>query len=103
MFVSDWCHEFFDTSTVPEPLAFSQPPVNPALPARKSTSPPSRFRGPTVTNTLGTGSKRVYLDLQAQPPNVAYPPRPVPGSIADMDVVMDNCDFSEDKVQIQLK
>ncbi|CAL1695281.1 unnamed protein product [Somion occarium] len=82
---------------IPEQLAFSKPPTNPALPARKSTSPPARFRGPIVTNTLGIGSKRVYLDLQSQPPNVAYPPRPVPGSIADMDVVMDHCDFSQDK------
>lgn len=52
-----------------------------------------------VTKTKGIGSKRVYLDIQAQPPNVAYPPRPVPGSVADLDIVMDNCDFSENKVR----
>ena len=37
---------------------------------------------------------------QSRPPNVAYPPRPVPGSAADLDIVMDNCDFSENKVRI---
>lgn len=44
------------------------------------------------------GAKRVYLDLQAKLPNVAYPPRPVPGSVADLDVIMDYCDFSQNKV-----
>ena len=52
-----------------------------------------------MTNTVGIGAKRVYLDIQAKPPNVAYPPRPMPGSVADMDVVMDHCDFSQNKVR----
>lgn len=38
------------------------------------------------------------MDLQAQPPNVAYPRRPVAGSIADLDIIMEHCDFSEHKV-----
>lgn len=33
------------------------------------------------------------------PPNVAYPPRPVPGSVADMDVIMKHCNFSAHKVR----
>ena len=76
--------------------------VNPALPPPKKPTLPSRFRPPpksTVTTTKGIGSKRVYLDIQARPPNVAYPPRPVPGSVIDLDIIMDNCDFSEGKVR----
>ncbi|EMD41993.1 hypothetical protein CERSUDRAFT_90589 [Gelatoporia subvermispora B] len=79
---------------IPTQLGFTTPPPNPALPARKAATIPSRFRSPIVSNTVGTGAKRVYPDIQAQPPNVAYPPRPPPGSVADLDVVMDHCDFS---------
>jgi len=42
---------------------------------------------------MGHGPKRVYLDIQARPPNVAYPPRPVPGSVADLDLIMDFCEY----------
>lgn len=83
---------------VPETIGLTTPPINPALPPRKSSTIPSRFRPPSVTNTLGIGAKRVYLDIQSKPPNVAYPPRPLPGSVADMDVVMEHCDFSQNKV-----
>lgn len=76
--------------------------LNPALPPLKRPTPPPKYRPPpkaTFSTTRGVGSKRVYLDIQASPPNVAYPPRPVPNSIADLDVIMDHCDFSEDKVR----
>ncbi|KAL7285220.1 hypothetical protein ACG7TL_000313 [Trametes sanguinea] len=82
---------------IPETIGLTTPPINPALPPRKSSTIPTRFRPPSVTNTVGIGAKRVYLDIQAKPPNVAYPPRPMPGSVADMDVVMDHCDFSQNK------
>ena len=85
---------------VPEQIGLTEEPVNPALPPSKKALP-SRFRPPpksTFTSTRGIGSKRVYLDIQARPPNVAYPPRPVPGSVADLDVVMEHCDFSQNKV-----
>ncbi|KAI0639819.1 hypothetical protein C8Q77DRAFT_1045214 [Trametes polyzona] len=82
---------------IPETIGFSSPPLNPALPPRKSSTIPTRFRPPSVTDTAGIGAKRVYLDIQAKPPNVAYPPRPLPGSVADMDVVMEHCDFSQNK------
>ncbi|KAI0080292.1 hypothetical protein K474DRAFT_1704843 [Panus rudis PR-1116 ss-1] len=82
---------------IPEPIGLTTPPINPALPARKSTSPPPRFRSPIVTNSLGVGSKRHYVDLQAPVPDVGYPPRPVPGSVADMDVILEHCDFSTGK------
>lgn len=87
---------------VPENLRLRSVPDNPSLPPRKA-SIPSRFRpppGPITTTTNGIGPRRVYLDIQSQPPDVAYPPRPVPGSIADLDVVMEHCDFSEKKVRL---
>ncbi|KAG6334497.1 hypothetical protein ID866_4592 [Astraeus odoratus] len=85
---------------IPEQIGMTEPPLNPALPPRKAPTLPSRFRpppGPVSTTTRGDGPRRVYLDIQSQPPNVAYPPRPVPGSVADLDIVMDNCDFSQNK------
>ncbi|OCH94781.1 hypothetical protein OBBRIDRAFT_789030 [Obba rivulosa] len=82
---------------IPTQLGFTTPPLNPALPARKAATIPSRFRSPIVTNTVGTGAKRIYPDVQAQPPDVAYPPRPPPGGVADLDVVMENCDFSANR------
>ena len=51
-----------------------------------------------VTESRGKGAKRIYLDIQSQPPNVAYPPRPVSGSVADMDHIMKHCDFGQTKV-----
>lgn len=51
------------------------------------------------TDTYGVGPKRVYLDNQSRYPNVAYPPRPVPGSVADMDMIMKHCNFSTGKVR----
>ena len=91
-------HLFF---AVPEQIGFTSVQTNPALPPRNKPTIPSRFRqplGPIITDTVGTGSKRVYLDIKSSPPDVAYPPRPVPGSVADLDVIMEHCDFSEGKV-----
>lgn len=74
-------------------------PVNPALPPRKTTipSPLTEEASEYVTSTHGSGPERIYLDIQSQRPNVAYPPRPIPGSIADLDIVMEHCDFSKKK------
>ncbi|KAH9937185.1 uncharacterized protein B0H18DRAFT_969493 [Fomitopsis serialis] len=84
---------------LPKQLGLSAPPYNPALPAKKSATIPSRYRSPTATDTIGTGSKRVYLDIQAKHPNVAYPPRPVSGSVADLDAVMEHCEFPKKYVR----
>jgi hypothetical protein len=60
---------------------------------------------------------RKYLDIQHDNSTVAYPPRPIPGnnffalvnsglpeyvtgSIADMNIIMENCDFSRKKVSV---
>ena len=50
-----------------------------------------------MTDSHRAGAARAYLDLQSRPPDVAYPPRPVPGSVADLDIIMKHCDFSQDK------
>ncbi|KAJ7130202.1 hypothetical protein C8R44DRAFT_665278 [Mycena epipterygia] len=89
--------------SIPKQIGLSQPPLNPALPSKPRKIVPSRYRPPstvvvsTDTDTLGVGPKRLYLDIQSTPPHVSYPPRPVPGSVADLDVVMKHCDFSQGK------
>ncbi|KAF4623773.1 hypothetical protein D9613_001702 [Agrocybe pediades] len=79
---------------VPEQIRLKSLLDNPALPRRQT---PQTLHGPYATETRGTGSKRIYLDIQSAPENVGFPPRPVPGSVADLDVIMQHCDFSEKK------
>ncbi|KAG5653587.1 hypothetical protein H0H81_012094 [Sphagnurus paluster] len=83
--------------SIPEQLGFRVPPRNPAIPPRRMPS-----RGPSgfANVTRGIGSKRSYLEIKPKDRDTAYPPRPVPGSVADLDVVMDHCDFSEKKAQV---
>ncbi|KAF5339043.1 hypothetical protein D9758_014111 [Tetrapyrgos nigripes] len=89
--------------SIPRQVGLKDPPRNPALPSKPRKIIPSRYRPPpnvltsSDTDTLGVGPKRVYLDIQSAAPDVAYPPRPVPGSVADMDVIMDHCNFSTGK------
>ncbi len=85
-------------SSVPEQIHLRTTPDNPALPASRHIS--HKRTNAYATTSRGTGVNRVYLDFQSQPPNVAYPPRPVPGSVVDFDIVMDHCDFSRKKVRI---
>ncbi|KAJ6495682.1 hypothetical protein C8R47DRAFT_1116088 [Mycena vitilis] len=77
--------------SIPQKLGLKFVPDNPAIPPR--AVPPSRFK----TTANGIGPNRVYIDIQSRPPSVAYPPRPVPGSIADLDIIMGHCDFGEGK------
>ncbi|KAJ7747951.1 glycosyltransferase family 32 protein [Mycena maculata] len=89
--------------SIPKQIGLLDSPRNPALPPKSRSIPPSRYRPPSSvlvsadTDTVGVGPKRIYLDIQSAPPNVSYPPRPVPGCIADLDVVMKHCDFSQGK------
>ena len=87
-------------STVPETIGFSSAIPNPALPPRKAARLPPRLRpmSKAITTTNGVGPRRVYLDFQSPGSGRPHPPRPVTGSIADLDVVMKNCDFSTDQV-----
>lgn len=86
---------------VPEQMQFKDTITNPALPPRKTNIPSPLNEEATVfvTTTHGLGPERMYFNIQSQPPNVAYPPRPIPGSVADLDIVMEHCDFSKKKVR----
>ncbi|GLB39831.1 putative glycosyltransferase sugar-binding region containing DXD motif [Lyophyllum shimeji] len=90
---------FPSSQTIPKQVGLKTAPLNPALPHQGRTSKLSRNRSSSSsedqeTETYGVGPKRVYLDNQSVYPNVAYPPRPVPGSVADMDIIMKHCNFS---------
>jgi WD repeat and SOF domain-containing protein 1 len=87
---------------VPSKIGLTEPIVNPAT-SPQLVAIKSGYRSPgaeIVTEGRGVGPKRVYLDIQSQPPSVAYPPRPVPGSVADLDHVMKHCDFGTGKVRL---
>ncbi|TFK75691.1 hypothetical protein BDN72DRAFT_810612 [Pluteus cervinus] len=105
---------FPSSKSIPRQIGLSLPLENPAIPPQQKTSTQSTYypwhtsRGaggavrvaveePAGLETIGIGPKRVYLDIQNSPPDVAYPPRPIPGSVADMDIVMKYCDFSKEK------
>ncbi|KAG8919468.1 hypothetical protein FRC02_001636 [Tulasnella sp. 418] len=79
---------------IPEQIRITSNPLNPGLPV--SPRLPRNGLLP-LGDTIGTGSDREYLDIQAKPPNTAYPPRVPTGSVADLDIIMDNCDFSQQK------
>ncbi|KAG6829925.1 hypothetical protein H0H92_002948 [Tricholoma furcatifolium] len=84
--------------TIPKQIGLKTPPLNPALPHQSRPGKPSRLPlEERDTETYGVGPKRTYLDIQSVYPNVAYPPRPVPGSVADMDIIMKHCNFSAGK------
>jgi len=82
--------------SVPSKIGLTEPIVNPATPPQLIAIKPSRYHSlgaEIITEGRGVGAKRVYLDIQSQPPNVAYPPCAVLGSVADLDHVMKHCDF----------
>ncbi|KAJ4486009.1 hypothetical protein J3R30DRAFT_3282274 [Lentinula aciculospora] len=60
--------------------------------------PPQRTDELPGEATNGTGFKRVYFEIQHGNLTVAFPPRPAPGSIADLNVVKRHCDFSRQKL-----
>ncbi|PPQ65136.1 hypothetical protein CVT24_003226 [Panaeolus cyanescens] len=86
--------------SIPIEIGLTEKIANPAAPRQPPVVKPPRYRTPGVniiTEAQGVGAPRVYLDIQSHPPNVAYPPRPVPGSVADMDHIMKHCDFAKGK------
>ncbi|KAF9268835.1 hypothetical protein L218DRAFT_892383 [Marasmius fiardii PR-910] len=74
---------------IPKQLEFNKSPENPSLPPRSAISDPH--------GTIGVGPRRVYLDVQSDDSHLPYPPRPVPGSVADLDIIMQHCDFGTGK------
>lgn len=85
---------------IPEQIGFTSAILNPALPPAKAHTLISPFTpppGPVTTITRGVGPRRAYLENQKQSVGAAYPPRPIPGSIADLDIILEQCNFSEGK------
>lgn len=90
-----------DLLSVPEQIGFTSAILNPALPPAKAHTLISPFTpppGPVTTITRGVGPRRTYLENQKQSIGAAYPPRPISGSIADLDIILEQCNFSEGKV-----
>ncbi|KAG6832315.1 hypothetical protein H0H92_003548 [Tricholoma furcatifolium] len=80
---------------IPEEIGFRTIPRNPAIPPKRT---PSRGVQGFANATRGVGPQRTYLEVKNKPGSAgSYPPRPVPGSVADLDLIMENCDFSEKK------
>nr|GAT45971.1 predicted protein [Mycena chlorophos] len=105
---------FPSSHTIPQEIGIVKPPINPALPPKQRTpTTPSRHIPAATsrssssaaasesaradTDTLGVGPKRKYPSIEKTAPNVSFPPRPPPGSVADLDVIMNHCDFSTGK------
>ncbi|KAF7321514.1 hypothetical protein MKEN_00672300 [Mycena kentingensis (nom. inval.)] len=80
------------TRTVPQTLGLKVVLTNPAIPPTPASV--SRFKAITVN---GVGPKRIYTEPQSHPLSVAYPPRPILGSTADLDIIVERCDFGEGK------
>ncbi|KAJ3829765.1 snoRNA binding protein [Lentinula raphanica] len=79
-------------STKPSPKEIGLTEIfNPGLPLL----PNDQVHGPGIH---GTGFGRVYAAIQHENLSIAFPPRPIPGSIADMDIVMQHCSFSSHKL-----
>lgn len=89
---------------VPEQIGFINPISNPALPPAKAHTLVSSFtppHGPVTTTARGVGPQRIYhivQNLSQDLDGAAYPPRPITGSIADFDIILDHCDFVTGKV-----
>lgn len=66
--------------------------------APDSTGSVSGSRSSTRQASLvGAGPERDYIKV-GELSDPAYPPRPVPGSIVDLDMILDKCDFGSNKV-----
>lgn len=77
-------------------------PFNPAVPPLKyqRSSPQAQRTSAALhlgPSTIGVGSRREYLNVTAQAPNLAYPPRVPPGSVADLDLLYEQCAFDTGK------
>lgn len=60
-------------------------------------NPARPLQGNDHASTAGIGPSRIYVSPKATLRDVSYPPRPIPGSVADLDTVMYHCDFSTGK------
>ncbi|KAI0375296.1 hypothetical protein BV20DRAFT_960400 [Pilatotrama ljubarskyi] len=82
---------------IPTDIGFTTPPSNPALPSSAALKSPTASDGGIVTYTVGTGAERIYPEIKNRLPEFGHPPRPIPGSVADLDIILENCDFDTGK------
>ncbi|KAF9244599.1 hypothetical protein BU15DRAFT_71568 [Melanogaster broomeanus] len=88
---------------IPEQVGFTSSILNPASPPAKAQTVVSPFTpppGPVITTTRGAGPRRTYhitQNLTEDFATTAYPPRPISGSVADLDVILDQCNFANGK------
>ncbi|KIJ68559.1 hypothetical protein HYDPIDRAFT_37012 [Hydnomerulius pinastri MD-312] len=88
---------------IPEQIGFISAILNPALPPAKAHTLVSPFTppsGPVTTTARGVGPRRTYhinQNLTDDIVTTAYPPRPISGSAADLDIIVDRCSYSNGK------
>nr|VWO94201.1 TcdA [Ganoderma boninense] len=85
------------TRPIPVEMGFTNPPNNPALPVTANHRRPAPQNEEIVQWTTGTGAERKYADVRSRPPDFGHPPRPIPGSVADLDRIFEQCDFNAGK------
>ncbi|KAH9944136.1 uncharacterized protein BXZ73DRAFT_96633 [Epithele typhae] len=76
------------TRPVPAEVGLTVALKNPSLPAVMRPPVPEA----PIRYTIGTGGERLYPEVRAARPAFGHPPRPIPGSTADFDLILDNCD-----------
>ena len=87
-------------SVVPRQLGFSTVIQNPALPGEDPYA--HKFaKEDHPAFTVGVGPSLWYFVPSGEGHHAQVPQRPIPGSSADLDVVMKHCDFSMGKVNDQ--
>ncbi|CAE6469311.1 unnamed protein product [Rhizoctonia solani] len=82
---------------IPAKVGITVPPPNPGLP---SAGEPIVGRPKSLSMKsapIGSGPGRHYLSPKSEPPNMHFPPRPPPGGMVDLDVIMEHCNFATNK------
>jgi WD repeat and SOF domain-containing protein 1 len=89
-------HSLLNARAVPAHVGVPHDLLNPSVPPWLGAT----FGSETDNATQGISASRTYIAPEAKPPHIAYPPRPVPGSIADLDIIMKYCDYDTDQVSL---
>ena len=107
--------EFFQAKAAnylaPENIPLASTILNPAVPALllpppSSSSPLVAYHQRTTTvasrQLIGVGPDRRYISLwDHTDSSPGFPSRPSPGSVLDLDLVLEKCDLSTNKVSSQ--
>lgn len=92
-------------TAVPGQVPIAETLINPVVDANLLSAVTTSAPDSTVSasgstrqaSLIGEGPARDYLQV-GETSDPAYPPRPVPGSIIDLDLILDKCDFGSNKV-----